>query len=62
MHKTMKSPANKQINTREIREKQDNAEHDFSFPHYPHPVSVKAKNITEATEKFNKIISNKEEE
>lgn len=53
----MKSPSNKQINTKEVREKQDELE-TFSFPHYPHPISIKAKNIEEATAEFHKIINN----
>lgn len=37
----------------------DKGEVEFMFPHNPNPVTIRAKNIEEATEKFNKIISNK---
>lgn len=46
---------NKQIEIGKIAEEQ---EEDFMFPHNPHPVTIRAKTMKEAEEKFNKIISN----
>ncbi len=31
----------------------------FTFPHYPHPIAVEAKDIHEAEEKFRAIIKTK---
>jgi len=50
----MKYP-NKQMNTLEAYE---NDERDFMFPHSPNgPVTIRAKSLEEAEEKFNKIIT-----
>ena len=51
----MKSPVNKAMNVNDETGKAE--EHDFMFPHSPNPITIKAKDIHEATEKFNKIIS-----
>lgn len=34
----------------------DVQESEFTFPHYPNPIVVRAKDIVEAEEKFKKII------
>lgn len=44
---------NKQIDTLGASE---SGEQTFTFPHTPHPIVVKAKNIKEAEEKFKLII------
>jgi len=49
---------NKEIKTDKDTGKAE--EHDFMFPHFPAPITVRAKNIEEAQEKFKKIISNQE--
>lgn len=52
----MNSPVNKKINVN--KESGQAEEHDFMFPHSPTPITVRAKNIEEATKKFEEIISN----
>jgi len=36
--------------------KSENGEQSFTFPHGPQPVVIKAKNLVEATKKFEEII------
>jgi len=54
---------NKQLNTKDKAKKDTPAsgvvEIPFSFPHFPNPITIMAKDIDEANEKFNKIINNK---
>lgn len=52
----MNSPTNKSMGIK--KETGHSDEHDFMFPHSPNPITVRAKNIEEATKKFEEIISN----